>query len=162
MRKREIIRQVIKFTDFYSANPNKISAEIIIDTQNGLCMFNADDYVSIDTFVTIMYGNKQVRKLTDVSREIYRIESRDSFDYYVKANIHFDGHIKLYDREYLFKFGDEGIMRTGWFSFTELRRIALADVCDMDLLTKEAAHYRRILRMLVKKFDFEYCEVKEI
>lgn len=159
---RDIIRQLIKFTDYYSANPNKISAEIIIDIQNGLCMFNADDYVSIDTFVTIMYGNKQVRKLTDVSREIYRIESKDSFDYYVKGNVHFDGPIELYDREYLFKFGDEGIMRTGWFSFTELSRIAFADVCDEPLLAKEDANYKQILRMMDKKFDFEYCEVKEI
>ena len=159
---RDIIRQVIKFTDFYSANPNKITAEIIIDTQKGLCMFNAEDYVSIATFVTIMYGDKQVRKLTDVSREIYRIESEDEFDYYVKGNIHFDGPIELYDREYLIKFGNEGIMKTGWFSFTELSRIAFADVDDETLLAKEDAHYRQVLRMLIKKFDFEYCKIREI
>jgi len=156
---RDIIRQTVKFDDIYGVYPKRITAEIIIDKKNGLCMFNADDYVSADTFASIMYANKQLRKLT-TERRVYQIESYDTMDYYVKKNVYFDGPIEIYDRDYILVFGEDGIKRTGWLSFTELDKI-----CSIDSPFKDTApkHYKQVLRGLGKQgYNFEYCEIKEV
>lgn len=156
---RNLIRQTIKFNDIFAAYPKRITAEIIIDKTRGLCMFNADDYVSADAFVNVMYANKQIRKLTE-ERRVYQIESYDTMDYYVKKNVYFDGPVEIYDRDYILVFGDDGVKRTGWLSFTELDKI-----CSMDDIFQntEPKHYKQVLRSLDKRgYNFEYCEIKEV
>ena len=158
---RDLIRQVVKFDDIFAAYPKRITAEIIIDKTRGLCMFNADDYVSVDAFAYVMYANKQIRKLT-TSRRIYQIESYDTMDYYVKKNVYFDGPVEIYDRDYILTFGDDGVKRTGWFSFTELDKICSCSMDD-EYRDTEPKHYKQVLRSLGKRgYNFEYCEIKEV
>ena len=114
---RKMIRQMVKFDDINSPERKRITAEIFIDKDKNLFKFRANDYVSLATFAKVVSGIKQIRYIANRKRKLCRIIGKNSIEFCIKKNIHYDGSLELYDLETVIEV--KGSVRTQSFSVKE-------------------------------------------
>ena len=150
---RKIIRTVVKFHDYESIEDAKAYAEIIMNTEQGWCSIKSTRPVSVSSLLLILMGNKQIRKLHTLNRQMIVINSKEGWDVYSKEKwgFYYENPIMTIDTDF-------NTVCIDVVSYEEIVRLCnYFDAPDLPELS-----YKEIRYESKKLMDLEYCKTEEI